>query len=418
MKFRDIVEGKNTKSKCSDELHALAKKTNGSETREIQVIAGKLDNFATTGNPGVVADAAKVLKQMDDGPRAKVMEIIKKSDPSMARSLARKAGLNEEVDELSEGKKLRNVLSDNELKKSMQKALADKSNYKGGKVNWPFIDADVYMELSAKGYDLRHPSINYMDRFDAMADMLDPMNETELEDELDEARGTAAKYAGKKGMFGGKYTSDDKKLAATIKDKDGVVSRYADKKLAQRKADHLKTDPEFGKYHARNMIDTKKAEKKAAKKGIKNPKIDWKQKNGVKRGKLPESQDEEFVLQALADADINASIDGNIVMVDKSDVRGAQKVLKEIGCTRKVKAGLNENFEDMQPASPDEESMAMNQARFVRYVSKEIMEYLEQGNEFPEWMQNKLTELNVKAKDFHASMAGKYKMDEDAGEEV
>ena len=81
--------------------------------------------------------------------------------------------IKEEV-ELEEGRKLRNVLTDNELKKSMKKALADKGNYKGGKVNWNFIDADVYMDLSAKGYDLRHPNIKYMERFDAMADKLDP----------------------------------------------------------------------------------------------------------------------------------------------------------------------------------------------------------------------------------------------------
>jgi hypothetical protein len=83
-----------------------------------------------------------------------------------------------ESDELTEGKKLRNVLSDKEMEKSMKKALADKANYKGGKVNWNFIDADMYMELTAKGYDLRHPSVDYMNRFDKLADKLDPeMNE-------------------------------------------------------------------------------------------------------------------------------------------------------------------------------------------------------------------------------------------------
>jgi hypothetical protein len=230
MKFRDIIEGKNTKSKCSDELHALAKKTNGSETREIQVIAGKLDNFAATGNPGVIADAVKVLKQMDAGPRAKVMEIIKKSDPSMAKSLARKSGLNEEVDELSEGKKLRNVLSDKELEKSMKKALADKSNYKGGKVNWPFIDADVYMELSAKGYDLRHPSINYMDRFDAMADKLDPMNETELSESHfkvgDKVKCKASGMTGEVIKVG-----DGEGAYYTVKREDGSTKQYEPSEL-------------------------------------------------------------------------------------------------------------------------------------------------------------------------------------------
>lgn len=93
--------------------------------------------------------------------------------------------------ELMEAKKLRNVLSDKEMEKSMKKALADKANWKGGKINWSFIDADMYMELTAKGYDLRHPSVNYMDRFDKLADKLDPeMNESvELEERLEEAKG-------------------------------------------------------------------------------------------------------------------------------------------------------------------------------------------------------------------------------------
>lgn len=95
-----------------------------------------------------------------------------------------------ESDELTEGKKLRNVLSDKEMEKSMKKALADKANYKGGKVNWPFIDADMYMELTAKGYDLRHPSVDYMNRFDKLADKLDPeMNESEaVEVPMDEEK--------------------------------------------------------------------------------------------------------------------------------------------------------------------------------------------------------------------------------------
>jgi len=103
MKFRDILEGKNTKSKCSDELHAYARTTDGRETREIISIAGKLDNFAATGNPGVIKDAVNMLKYMDKGPRDKVMEIIKKNDPAMGKSLAFKlTGLKEEV-ELEEG---------------------------------------------------------------------------------------------------------------------------------------------------------------------------------------------------------------------------------------------------------------------------------------------------------------------------
>ena len=61
-----------------------------------------------------------------------------------------------------------------------------------------------------------------------------------------------------------------------------------------------------------------------------------------------------------------------------------------------------------EPASPDEASMAMDQAKFIGYVSKEIMEYIQGNKEFPEWMQNKLSALHQKSKDMHAVMAGKY----------
>ena len=65
--------------------------------------------------------------------------------------------------------------------------------------------------------------------------------------------------------------------------------------------------------------------------------------------------------------------------------------------------------EDDMPASPDEASMAMDQVKFIAYVAEEIADYIEGGNAFPEWMQNKLTGFHEKAKDMHAVMAGKYK---------
>lgn len=58
---------------------------------------------------------------------------------------------------------------------------------------------------------------------------------------------------------------------------------------------------------------------------------------------ISEKQTDDFVLQALADKDINAKIENGKVLVDKSDVKGAEKVLKSIGCTKKVQGGLNES---------------------------------------------------------------------------
>jgi hypothetical protein len=69
---------------------------------------------------------------------------------------------------------------------------------------------------------------------------------------------------------------------------------------------------------------------------------------------------------------------------------------------------MNEAVEDDMPASPDEKSMAMDQAKFLQYVGKEVTQYLEKNKEFPEWMQNKLSGLHEKAKDMHAVLAGDY----------
>ena len=54
-------------------------------------------------------------------------------------------------------------------------------------------------------------------------------------------------------------------------------------------------------------------------------------------------------------------------------------------------------------ASPDESSMAMDQADFIAYVAKEMKEHLKSGKEFPEWMQNKLSKLQQAAQDLHGN---------------
>ena len=207
--------------------------------------------------------------------------------------------------ELTEGKKLRNVLSDKEFEKSMKKALADKANYKGGKVNWNFIDADVYMELSAKGYDLRHPSVNYMDRFDKLADKLDPENIKESV-ELEEARilsKTASKEEEKAAQQGYKdglkrvnrnpyqateyelkdaYTTGQMVARSKLKEsaeldeafvipKGKAAKDYLSKRAQQRKDMNKKNDPGAAKKHlALSVLDKEKARAKAKKKGA-NP---------------------------------------------------------------------------------------------------------------------------------------------------
>lgn len=63
---------------------------------------------------------------------------------------------------------------------------------------------------------------------------------------------------------------------------------------------------------------------------------------------LNEKMDDEVILQALADKDINAKIEKGVVYVDSDDVSSAKKVLKGIGCKMSVKGGLNESPDDKE----------------------------------------------------------------------
>jgi hypothetical protein len=89
---------------------------------------------------------------------------------------------------------------------------------------------------------------------------------------------------------------------------------------------------------------------------------------------------------------------------------------RKAGIARAVTSLTKEQAEDDMPASPDEKSMAMSQAKFIEYVAEEIKEYIEKDKPFPEWMQNKLSSLHENAKDMHAVLAGDYE-DEDEMEE-
>jgi hypothetical protein len=62
--------------------------------------------------------------------------------------------------------------------------------------------------------------------------------------------------------------------------------------------------------------------------------------------------------------------------------------------------------EAKEPASPDEGSMATRQLEFMSDAIEDIIEHIEEGGDFPEWMQNKLTEAHTKIKDLYASVEG------------
>lgn len=68
------------------------------------------------------------------------------------------------------------------------------------------------------------------------------------------------------------------------------------------------------------------------------------------------------------------------------------------------KATPGEAYEEKEPASPDESSMAMRQLNFMAEAIEEIIDHLEEDGDFPEWMQNKLTEAHTKIKDLYSSL--------------
>lgn len=69
-----------------------------------------------------------------------------------------------------------------------------------------------------------------------------------------------------------------------------------------------------------------------------------------------------------------------------------------------------------EPASPDESSMAMDQADFLAYVAKEMKDHLKAGKDFPEWMQNKLSKVQQAAQDLHSNFGDHGENEDDMDE--
>jgi len=80
-----------------------------------------------------------------------------------------------------------------------------------------------------------------------------------------------------------------------------------------------------------------------------------------------------------------------------------------------VKPSLNEAYEDNEPASPDEASMALKQLEFIEYAAEEMMDHIKSGKEFPEWFQNKLSKAHGEIEGLHSSM-GEHGEDEEVTE--
>jgi len=74
-------------SKAGAALKSSLKKFDSSDHRHVQVLAGKLDNWAETGNASIMADIVKYLAAMDTEPREIALYAIEKADKAMYKSI-------------------------------------------------------------------------------------------------------------------------------------------------------------------------------------------------------------------------------------------------------------------------------------------------------------------------------------------
>ena len=99
-------------------------------------------------------------------------------------------------------------------------------------------------------------------------------------------------------------------------------------------------------------------------------------------------------------------------------VRQIEKIKKGLSDHPQVAAVLKRQNEDNdEPASPDEGSMATDQLEFIKYAADEIMQHIQNGGEFPEWMQNKLSGTHEKMKGLHANINHENVQDQKEGVE-
>jgi hypothetical protein len=130
---------------------------------------------------------------------------------------------------------------------------------------------------------------------------------------------------------------------------------------------------------------------------------------------LRESKEKELDEISLSHLKKKIANSGGLKQVSKANK--ADKLKKELEAMKKKLA--TEAYGD-EPASEDEFRMAKKQAEFIAYVAEEIEDHLENGGNFPEWMQNMLSELHQKAVDMHSTLGahGDEEDDEDMNEKT
>ena len=91
-------------------------------------------------------------------------------------------------------------------------------------------------------------------------------------------------------------------------------------------------------------------------------------------------------------------------------VRQIEKIKKGLSDHPQVAAvlkRLNTDYDPElkeEPASPDEGSMAVQQLEFMMHAVERMKEHIDNGGEFPEWMQNKLSGAHEQLKGLYANI--------------
>lgn len=173
-----------------------------------------------------------------------------------------------------------------------------------------------------------------------------------VKEEVEEAVGTSAKYAGKSGMFGGKYTSKDRMMDMPL-DK---LNKIRTKRQAQNKAAHDKQDPKMSKMgYAKHMLDTDKADAKALKRGI-DPKgkyDKYKKRNNIKDSvQVDEVLDTPQAMKSYKDkakSGLNRAKNSALASTVRGDKPGFDKAVRDMdnrkgGLKRADNKAVNKTF--------------------------------------------------------------------------
>ena len=126
----------------------------------------------------------KTLTPAEKKKREEIAKAIERENPDMPmpQKMAIATAQAKKTAEAYEEVALDEAMSASSIEKAMRKALKDRGNYKNGKVNWNFIDADTYMEVKPGRAQVKQ----FYRMFDQIASKL--TKEMNLKEDISEAK--------------------------------------------------------------------------------------------------------------------------------------------------------------------------------------------------------------------------------------